>query len=132
MDQITNQPMLTTLSKGLTKRQKQIRKLRNYLSSIGLNEVITYSLLKPEEIDKYNVIGEKIELLKPMSSERTTMRQSLLNGLLETKRYNNARFIDNVNIFEIGNVYAKEIEQLKLSVLVTSNLNYTWKKQTTK
>ena len=133
MDQITNQPMLTTLSKGLTKRQKQIRKLRNYLSSIGLNEVITYSLLKPEEIDKYNVIGEKIELLKPMSSERTTMRQSLLNGLLETKRYNNARFIDNVNIFEIGNVYAKEIEQLKLSVLVTSNLNYnTWKKTNNK
>lgn len=133
MDNITNKSLITTSSKGLTKRQKQIRKLRNYLSSIGLNEVMTYSLLKEEDTHKYNVIGESVKLLKPMSSERTAMRQSLLNGLLEAKRYNKARSIENINIFEIGNVYAKDIEQLKVSALLTSNLNYNvWKKTNNK
>src|SRR5690606_24040705 len=103
--------------------------LRNYLSSIGLNEVINYSLIKEEEIDKYNNIGEKINLLKPMTSDRNSLRQSLFNGLVETKRYNNSRQINNVNIFEIGKVYAKDIEDLYLGLLVTSNTYFnTWKK----
>lgn len=129
MDKITNKPLIDTSSKGLSKKQAKIRKLRNYLSSIGLNEVINYSLIKEEEIDKYNNIGEKISLLKPMTSDRNSLRQSLFNGLVETKRYNNSRQINNVNIFEIGKVYAKDIEDLYLGVLVTSNTYFnTWKK----
>lgn len=133
MDQVKNQSMLSTTSKGLTKKQKLTRQLRMYLSSRGFNEVVTYSLLKNEDVDKYNQIGEKITLLKPMSQDRTTLRQSLLNGLVNTKKYNNARHIDDIHIFEIGNIYAKGIEQKALSALITSNPDQNdWKKTNNK
>ncbi len=61
------------------------------------------------------------------------MRQSLLNGLLTTYKYNISRQNKNINIFEIGNVYTKESEYPYLAILINSKLSYNlWQKDSNK
>ena len=122
MDNVVSKSLSNTSSKGLSDKQIRTRTLRTYLSNLGLNEVITYSLMEENQVTLYDQIGEKLSVLKSMSSERTTLRQSLINGLINTYKYNKARKNNNINIFEIGNVYAKDIEQQKLSLLLSSDL----------
>lgn len=124
MDQISLKPMHSTPSRGLSERQKMVRKLRTYLANFGLNEIITYSLMPESEVFKYQQIGEVIKVLKAMSSDRSVMRQSLINGLVETKRYNLNHNNLNINLFEIGSIYAKGIEDLSLAILLSNNQSY--------
>lgn len=132
MDNVKPQGLLISSLGKLSTKQKQIRKTRHYLANIGLHEVITYSLLKEENVLKFNQIGEVVTVLKPMTSDKNALRQSLLNGMLDVVKYNHDRSVDNVNIFEIGNVFAKGIETKHLAVMITQPLNYNlWKKNKT-
>lgn len=133
LDNVKMESLITTSSKGLTDSQKMVRKLRHYLSDFGLNEVITYSLLKEENVNKYNTIGDVVKVIKPISNDRRVIRQSLINGLVDAMHYNQNRMNNNVNLFEIGNVYAKDIEQRKLAILLTGDVRENpWKKTSTK
>lgn len=129
MNNIKNKPMLTTSSKGLSTKQKEIREVRSYLSSVGLDEVINYSLKANTNIKDFDDLGHVVEVLKPMSNDRIALRQSLINGLIETKSYNLNHSNKDINIFEIGNVFSKGREEKKIAVLLSTNPNYnTWKK----
>lgn len=133
LDNVKMESLITTSSKGLTDSQKMVRKLRHYLSDFGLNEVITYSLLKEENVNKYNTIGDIVKVIKPISNDRRVVRQSLINGLVDAMHYNQNRMNNNVNLFEIGNVYAKDLEQRKLAILLTGDVRENpWKKTSTK
>jgi phenylalanyl-tRNA synthetase beta chain len=80
-------------------------RLRDRLVSVGLQEVITYSLTMPEREAPLGLPdAEYVTLLNPISSERTAMRHSLLTGMLEVLE-RNLRHTDDVRIFEIGPVY---------------------------
>ena len=79
-----------------------VRTLRTYLANFGLNEVVNYSLGKIESVNKYQTTGELVKVLKPMSADRLVLRQSLINGLVDTKVYNLNHNNNNINLFEIG------------------------------
>ena len=90
-------------------QQTGTEKIRDLLVSIGLDEIITYSIVDlkgeaavclEESIDPTHYIGLK----NPLSAERTHMRRSLLPGLLKTAQ-KNLRSQERVAIFEIGNLY---------------------------
>ena len=83
--------------------------LRDILVGCGLQEVITYSLTN------FNVEGrvtpgqelspdDYIHLTNPISSERSTLRQSLMGSLLSTAA-DNLRSTDDVKLFEVAAVY---------------------------
>lgn len=133
MDQVENKPLLVTGLGQLTNKQVINRRLRHYLANIGFNEVVTYGMLKEENVKKYNDLGDILSVLKPLTIDRKSMRQSLLNGLEDVVKYNRARNYNNINIFEIGHVYAKDVEHNYLSVALSSPLQSTlWKKETDK
>lgn len=120
----------SSLVADTTKEYKQSINSRTKLSNLGLNEVITYSLLHKNEVYKYNNIGDILEVEKPITEYHKAMRQSLINGLVETYLYNKNRKIDNINIFEIGHVFSKDVETNHLGVLLSSKLIYNvWKKE---
>jgi phenylalanyl-tRNA synthetase beta chain len=112
LNHIPMQTLKDGLKGGLSQKQKRLRKLRHQLASKGLNEVISYTLLKENQVHRYRNIGKPVSILMPLSEDKKTLRQSLVNGLLETIRYNQARQIDDVAIFEIGHVFAEGIEKM--------------------
>jgi phenylalanyl-tRNA synthetase beta chain len=77
------------------------------LQSNGFNEVMNNSLtsLKEEKADA-------VTLLNPLSNELSTMRQSLLEGLLQNADYNIKRKNQDIKFFELGKIYFKK-ENLK-------------------
>lgn len=95
-----------TNAKGsLTEKQKLIRSIRHFLSGMGLMEVVNYSLINKNDLNKFGEFSNEISLLMPMTSDRETLRQTLLNSIVEDLRYNSARQQGDLAIFEIGKGY---------------------------
>jgi len=122
---------------GITKEGKYVgnvkyRKLiSKRLRSLGLNECRTYTLVSDDEFNmfKYNQ-KEKIELLRPMSSDKKVIRQSLIPSLLKVYEYNKARGAKDILLYEIANTYYEEDkEETKIAVLMKGNyISNTWNK----
>lgn len=84
--------------------------VEDYLVSIGLNEVMTYSFIHPGSFDKLSLPKDDarrkaIELMNPISDEFKVMRTTLVPSILNTVSYNLAHQIDSVKVFEVGRTY---------------------------
>lgn len=110
------QTLPQTNSKGfLNPRQLIIRRLRHLLAGLGLNEVVNYSLISKNDLNKFGDYTNEISLLMPMTSDREVLRQTLLNSVVEDLRYNKARQCEDISVFEIGKGYTKNSEYLLLA-----------------
>ena len=87
-------------------------RIRDILVSLGLDEVITYSLLDPADEGRLHHIvdqtlslpGKVVTLSNPLSPERSQMRRTLLPGALRTA-WSNLCYIERIAIFEIGHIH---------------------------
>lgn len=118
---------ITSIKRGsYLPKTEFIKNVRKRLTSLGLNEVITYSLISEQDSDKFiKETYEKVILNNPMSEDRKIMRNSLIPSLIEVYHYNSSRNIKDVNIFEIGSCYSKVnenyVEEAKVSGLLYGN-----------
>ena len=95
-----------TTKGGLTYSQRMVRDLRAVYASLGFNDTINYSLVSEEEATEYTLEDHhKVRLLMPMTETHSTLRQSLVPGLLNTVQYNVARKQKNLKLLEIGRVF---------------------------
>ena len=99
----------------------------NQLVSQGFYEIMSNSLTSPEYINWLDPIhsSQKVEILNPLSSDLSVMRQSLLFGGLEAISYNINRKKTDLKFFEFGKTYAKILsgyeEYKHLALFVTGN-----------
>lgn len=113
-------PNFDTLPSSYDKRPRLIR---NIMSSMSLNEVITYSLINEKDVFKFtNDEFGLIQVSSPLSEDKTTLRHSLITSLLSVYDYNKARNIKDISIFELGKSFSKingeVVEENLLSALV--------------
>ena len=95
-----------TTKGGLTYSQRMVRDLRGLYASLGFNDTINYSLVSEEEATQYTIENHhKVRLLMPMTETHSTLRQSLIPGLLNTVQYNVARKQKDLKLLEIGRVF---------------------------
>ena len=95
-----------TTKGGLTYSQRMVRDLRAVYASLGFNDTINYSLVSEEEATEYTLENHhKVRLLMPMTETHSTLRQSLVPGLLNTVQYNVARKQKDLKLLEIGRVF---------------------------
>ncbi|NLC47949.1 MAG: phenylalanine--tRNA ligase subunit beta [Tenericutes bacterium] len=102
---------------------KTNRIIRDKMVSLGLNEVITYSLINVKDVFKFtNDEFGLIKVLSPMTEERVVLRHSLITSILGVYDYNKSRNIKDLSIFEIGTSFSliegEYIEENKLSCLL--------------
>ncbi|WP_438495087.1 phenylalanine--tRNA ligase subunit beta [Paenibacillus sp. IHBB 3054] len=111
----------TTLMEGittpgaLTRQQFLRRELRRLLSLGGYQEVMGYSFIQPEQSKWFPALAEgqlSVKLAMPMSEERSVLRTSLIPQLLDIALYNTNRRQSDLALFEIGNVFFTDEEQL--------------------
>lgn len=87
---------------------KNNRMIRNKLSSLGLNETLSYALISEKEVRKYTMDQfEYVKVLDPMSEDRNTLRHSLIPSLMTIYEYNKARGNKDISIYEIGKGFGK-------------------------
>jgi phenylalanyl-tRNA synthetase beta chain len=85
--------------------------LRDALVRGGLQELLTYSLIAPESEAMLGAEPEgtaRLKVLNPINVNRTSLRRTLLAGLMETLRENH-RHTPDAQVFEIGVVFLPEL-----------------------
>lgn len=100
---------------ALTHKQALRRELRRLLSHGGYQEVMGYSFIQPQQSTMFPELSEgavAVKLAMPMSEERSVLRTSLLPQLLDIASYNTNRRQSDLALFEIGNVFFTDEEQL--------------------
>lgn len=101
-----------------SKKTKMIKEVRNRLESMGLYQVVTYSLVGELESHQFvNQEKEYVSILSPLSEDRKIMRQSLIPSLLTVMEYNLARNCKDIQIFETGSIYYKEDDYVEENVV---------------
>ncbi len=109
-------------------------RVRDLLVQVGLQEVVTYRLTRPEA--EKRVLGEEyvaqatyVTLANPTTPERVVMRHNLLSSVLEVAA-ENTKHRDRVQVFEVGHIYLPNkdgageaailpTEQRRLAIVIT-------------
>lgn len=89
----------------LSLQQRRERSLRRTLAATGLHEAITYAFIGEDDAKAFLGGAAPITLANAISSDMTTMRPSLLPGLLRAAKRNLDRGLASVSLFEIGRVF---------------------------
>ncbi len=119
-------------------------RVRDLLVGLGLDEIISYSLIDPGDEARLTspgallaLPGEIVILRNALAPERSQLRRTLLSGALRTAR-NNLRYIERVALFEVGHVHYRVAapalaagetgvaEPRRLSVLLTGPRQGQW------
>lgn len=121
---------LSASAGGLSNKQKNKRLMRNILNGLGLNEIITYSLVSEEDnqIFAYNheEDSKTVQILMPLTNERKYLRKSLISGLINNAKYCYSRKIKDLATFEVGKVYFQKDsyqEKEMLSILLSNDFS---------
>ena len=100
-------PALNTLQKRKSLSQRT-------LAARGLLEAVTWSFIPLKEAQAFGGGAPDLQISNPISVEMAAMRPSLLPGLLSALRHNFAHGVNNLGLFEVGQVFeGAEAEQQK-------------------
>jgi len=99
-----------------------INKIKDILVQAGVSEAYNYSFVNEAQLQKLDINSQNhIKLANPLNSEHTLLRQSLIPNLLNNV-VTNQRNVDQIKIFEIGNIFLSAKDQrMKLGLICASN-----------
>ena len=95
---------------GWSLEQKRHRTVRRVLTGAGLSQAVNLAFLGAGDLDAFAYPADHegrqtISVKNPLNDELSSLRTSLLPGLLRSLRYNVARDLPDVALFEIGRVF---------------------------
>lgn len=87
--------------------QPKFDKLRSTLLALGYNEALSNTFIAKEDSQKFSS-NQPVAIANPLSEEASSMRTSLLPGMLQMLAYNLNRGTEEVRLFESGHIYTME------------------------
>ena len=101
---------------SLDTEQRIRRDMTRVMVGMGLHEAITMAFISPRWLDILDparkfLPGGELRLHNPISEETSSMRTSLLPGLLEAVRFNLNRRVMDVALFEMGRVFIPDAKE---------------------
>src|SRR5690606_24105988 len=85
-------------------------RIRRALIALGLSEAITFAFIEGGAAAPYLTSDAPVLLANPLSEKFTTLRPSLLPGLVEALSHNRRHGRRDVRLFEIGTRFAPDRE----------------------
>ena len=113
---------------GETKEDSKVKLLRHKLLDLGLDEVLTYTLTSGVKNVYTNEEMPNISIKSPLSQDKSVIRTTLIPSLLDVYNYNKKRQVEDINIFEVSNIYYKKEdvkEEKLLTILLGDDINYS-------
>ena len=92
----------------LTTNQRRTRRVRRVLASRGMVECVTWSFIPQAEAEHFGGGLPELQLANPISVELSTMRPSLVPGLLAALARNRNRGFQDAALYEVGQSYSGE------------------------
>lgn len=117
----------------LNDQQIKRRSIQKLLTSLGLQEIVSYTLVKESLLHGVMAMADPIALASPLSEERKYVRNNLSLSVLDVVAYNQAHKNENFNVFELSQVYGKAGTQWRLCIALSGELlGNPWSKQSVK
>ncbi|NCQ65512.1 MAG: hypothetical protein COZ34_03335 [Candidatus Pacebacteria bacterium CG_4_10_14_3_um_filter_34_15] len=120
---LMNTPIPTNRQKGVDFTIEN--RIKRYLSSIGLQEIYSYSMVSEGIALKTDALENHLKISNPLTDDRVYMRLSLIPSLEEIIDQNPQ--VPEMSVFEIANVYPPVKDSLpneKLHFCIVSTLPY--------
>ncbi|HEX2565680.1 MAG TPA: phenylalanine--tRNA ligase subunit beta [Burkholderiales bacterium] len=86
---------------------RSLHSLRERLAAADYREVINFSFVEPAWEADFAGDPDPIRLLNPIASPLSVMRTTLIGSLVSVLRYNHARKLPRIRVFELGRVYLR-------------------------
>ena len=104
---------------------------RYFMPSLGYLETINYSFISRKNAETFasGWVSENnlVELANPIDeASMSTMRPSLLAGLLDSATKNIARSVNEIRFCEIGKTFYENVEQSHVACLISGLAKKTW------
>ena len=88
--------------------KRGLHELRERLAAADYREVINFTFVEPQwELD-FSGEANPVRLLNPIASQQSVMRSSLVGSLVANLRYNQARKVERIRVFEVGRVFIRD------------------------
>lgn len=96
-----------------TPKQKFMDKIKNTATSIGLNEILTYSFVSPKSLDKIKLPADDkkrnyVELINPLGEDTSVMRTTMMPSMLNVLYTNISRKVESALSFECGHTFTPQ------------------------
>jgi phenylalanyl-tRNA synthetase beta chain len=88
--------------------RRSLHALRERLAASGYREVINFSFVEPGWEADFAGETNPIRLLNPIASQQSVMRTSLIGCLVSNLKYNHARKVPRIRVFEVGRVFLRD------------------------
>ncbi|HEY1392267.1 MAG TPA: phenylalanine--tRNA ligase subunit beta, partial [Methylibium sp.] len=101
-------PLARIVARTRSESRRGPHALRHALAVLDYQETINFSFV--EERWEHDLAGNQqpIRLLNPIASQLSVMRSSLIGSLVNALRFNLARRVSRVRLFEIGRVFMRD------------------------
>jgi len=93
---------------ALPETRRSLHAVRERLAAGDYNEVINFSFVEPAWEADFAGCTDPIRLLNPIASPQSVMRSSLIGSLVDNLRYNVARKVPRIRVFEVGRVFLRD------------------------
>lgn len=100
----------------LTESQRRVRRARRVLAGRGLVEAVTWSFIPHAQAELFGGGQEALQLSNPISVDMSSMRPSLLPGLIVAAQRNRDRGFSDAALFEIGQAYRGDAPEDQLLI----------------
>jgi phenylalanyl-tRNA synthetase beta chain len=84
---------------------RSLHSLRERLAAADYHEVINFTFVEPAWEGDFAGEAQPIRLLNPINAQQSVMRSSLVGSLVSNIRYNQARKVARIRVFEIGRAF---------------------------
>jgi phenylalanyl-tRNA synthetase beta chain len=115
LEKIKPEPLKRSSKKPKASNFHKKEAIKDFLAGLGLDEVLNYSFLSQDDVVAAKIDAKNlVEVANPVQEENRYLRNSLIPGLLKSIARNPS--FDDIEIFEVGNVFSAEGERTNLAI----------------
>ena len=99
------------------------RLVRDLLRGLGLDEQLTYSLIREKETKDFLFLNkdEPYKIINPLSDEHEYVRTNILPSLMNALVYNVNHSSSDTSFFEVSDIYSANNRKIQLGVVLSGN-----------
>jgi len=88
--------------------RRSLHELRERIAACDYQETINFAFVEPAWEADFAGVADPIRLLNTIASQASVMRTTLIGSLVANVRYNHARKLPRIRVFEVGRVYLRD------------------------
>ena len=99
------------------------RVVRSFLRGVGLDEQLTYSLVREKEIPDFAFTNKEApyKVMNPLTDEHEYVRTNILPSLMSVLTFNVNHKNENLAFFEVSDVFSEDKRHSHLAVILSGN-----------